>query len=115
MLYKKEVLNITEVDKNKGGIGISKTTHITDQKGLCDKGRLYGLMELEPGCSVGSHVHEGDMEIYYFLEGEGEVTDNGVVKKVFPGDALITNNGEEHSLKNIGNKTFKWMALILYV
>lgn len=51
MLYKKESLNITEVDKNKGGIGISKTTH----------------------------------------------------------------EGHEHSLTNIGDKTFKWMALILYV
>ena len=115
MLYKKESLNITEVDKNKRGIGISKTTHLTDIEGLCQKGRLYGLMELEPGCSVGSHVHEGDFEIYYFLEGEGEVTDDGEVKKVYPGDVLITHEGHEHSLKNIGDKTFKWMALILYV
>lgn len=115
MLIRKDDLRTTEVDKNKGGIGISKMTHITDKEGLCGKGRLYSIMELEPGHSVGSHIHENDFEIYYFLEGEGEVTDDGEIKKVYPGDVLITHEGHEHSLKNIGQTTFKWVALILYV
>lgn len=115
MYYSKEDLVVTKVDKNKGGVGISKTTHITDTSGLCNKGRLYGVMELEPGCSVGSHVHEGDMEIYYFLEGEGAATDDGVARVVKPGDVLITNEGHEHSLTNTGDSTLKWIALILFV
>lgn len=115
MLIQNKDLAISKVEKNKGGIGISKMIHITDNAGLCDKGRLYAMMELEPGCSVGSHVHENDFEIYYFLEGEGEVTDDNEVKKVKAGDVMITHEGHEHSLKNIGDSVFKWMALILYV
>jgi mannose-6-phosphate isomerase-like protein (cupin superfamily) len=114
MLIRNKDLRVTEVDKNKGGIGISKTFHVTDIEGLCKKGRLYGQMELEPGCSVGSHVHEGDFEIYYFLEGEAEITDDGVVSTVGKGDVLITHENHEHSIRNIGDTPFKWMALILY-
>jgi mannose-6-phosphate isomerase-like protein (cupin superfamily) len=114
MLIRNKDLVVTEVDKNKGGIGISKTTHVTDIEGLCKKGRLYGQMELAPGSSVGSHVHVGDFEIYYVLEGEAEATDDGEVKMVYPGDVLITHEGHEHSIKNVGTVPFKWMALILY-
>lgn len=115
MIIKKDDMKVATVDSLQGGIGITKLTHITNTEGLCNKGRLFSLMELEPGCSVGSHTHKNDFEIYYILEGEGEVTDDGVVKKVYPGDAMITQEGHEHSLKNIGDSTLKFMALILYI
>ncbi|NLY44663.1 MAG: cupin domain-containing protein [Tissierella sp.] len=115
MIIKKDDMKVAKADNMKDGIGSVKFTHITDAEGLCNKGRLFSLMELEPGCSVGSHSHENDFEIYYILEGEGEVTDDGVVKKVYPGDAMITHEGHEHSLKNIGDRTLKFIALILYV
>lgn len=115
MMIRKDDMKVAKVDSLQGGIGSIKLTHITDAEGLCNKGRLFSLMELDPGCSIGSHTHKKDFEIYYILEGEGEVTDDGVVDKVFPGDALITHEGHEHSLKNIGDSTLKFMALILYV
>lgn len=115
MIVKKSDLKVTEIDRLKDGIGSVKLTHITDAEGLCQKGRLFSIMELEPGCSVGSHTHENDFEIYYILEGEGEATDDGVVKNVYPGDAMITHENHEHSLKNIGNDILKFVALILYV
>ncbi len=115
MIIKKEDLKVANVDKLQNGIGSTKITHITDIEGLCQKGRLFSIMELEPGCSVGSHTHNNDFELYYILEGEGEVTDDGVVKKIYPGDVMVTHNGHEHSLKNSGESTLKWVALILYV
>ncbi|MDR7870999.1 MAG: cupin domain-containing protein [Tissierellaceae bacterium] len=114
MLIKKDDLQVSTTNNLKDGIGAVKLTHITDAQGLCEKGRLFSVMELEPGCSIGSHIHENDFEIYYILEGEGEVTDDGVVKKVSAGDSMITHEGHEHSLKNIGDSTLKFIALILY-
>lgn len=115
MIIRRDEMKVTKADNLKDGIGSVKLTHITDAAGLCDKGRLFSVMELEPGCSVGSHSHENDFEIYYILEGEGEVTDDGIVGKIFPGDAMITHEGHEHSLKNIGDNVLKFIALILYV
>ena len=115
MIIRKEDLKIQEVLNNKDGVGISKMVHITDKEGLANKGRLFSYMELKPGCSVGSHEHENDFEIYYFLEGEGEVTDDGEVHKVYGGDVMITHEGHEHSLKNVGDSTLKFIALILFV
>ena len=114
MIIRKDEMKVAKAENMKDGIGPVKFTHITDTEGLCQKGRLFSVMELEPGCSVGSHIHENDFEIYYILEGEGEVTDDGVVKKVYPGDAMITHEGHEHSLKNIGHNVLKFIALILY-
>lgn len=114
MLIRKEDLKTSQTDNLKDGVGSVKLTHITDAEGLCQKGRLFSVMELEPGCSIGSHIHENDFEIYYILEGQGQVTDDGVVKKVYPGDTMVTHEGHEHSLKNIGDTTLKFVALILY-
>lgn len=114
MIIRKGDMKVAKAENMKDGIGSVKFTHITDAVGLCQKGRLFSVMELEPGSSVGSHTHENDFEIYYILEGEGEVTDNGVIKKVYPGDAMITHEGHEHSLKNIGDNILRFIALILY-
>ena len=115
MIIRKADLKVVDIDKLQNGIGTTKLTHITDIEGLCQKGRLFSIMELEPGCSVGSHTHKNDFEIYYILEGEGEVTDDGTIKKIYPGDSMITHEGHEHSLTNVGDTTLKWIALILYI
>lgn len=81
---------------------------------LYDKGRLFNLMIIEPGNSIGEHTHEGDNEIFYFLSGTGEYNDNGTIVQVGPGDTTICNDGEMHGLVNTGDEPLKFIALILY-
>ncbi|NLO99293.1 MAG: cupin domain-containing protein, partial [Clostridiaceae bacterium] len=68
---------------------------------------------LEPGCSIGSHVHDQEEEIYYILSGTGTVNDNGVVKNVGPGDAIKTGDGESHSISNNGDVPLVFLAAII--
>ena len=63
---------------------------------------------------VGLRGHSGDNEIFYFLSGEGEYNDNGTVVTVRPGDTVVCNDGETHSLKNTGKEPLRFIALILY-
>ena len=81
---------------------------------LYGKGRLFNLMVLAPGNSIGEHYHEGDNEIFYFLSGTGEYNNNGTKVQVCPGDTTICSDGEMHGLVNTGDEPLKFIALILY-
>ncbi len=81
---------------------------------LYGKGRLFNLMVLAPGNSIGEHTHEGDNEIFYFLKGTGEYNDNGTIVTVEPGDTTVCNDGEMHGLKNTGDVPLEFIALILF-
>ena len=81
---------------------------------LYGKGRLFNEMIVEPGNSIGEHKHEGDNEIFYFLEGTCEYNDNGTVVELGPGDTAICNDGELHGLVNTGDVPLRFIALILY-
>jgi len=52
---------------------------------------------LKPGSSIGYHLQEQD-EIYYILEGKGEMKMNGETFAVKAGDAILTRPGSSHGL-----------------
>lgn len=66
------------------------------------KSNLEHLHEtiVEPHSTIGYHLHSGNEEIYYFLEGEAIMTVNNESIKVEPGDAVITYSGDSHGLIN---------------
>lgn len=53
---------------------------------------------MHPGSSIGYHLHDKD-EIYYVLEGNGELTFNGKISTVGPGTAIFTRPGDSHGLR----------------
>ena len=80
-----------------------------------EKGRLFAIGTLEPGHSVGYHVHEEDMEICFFLEGEGIVQEqDGTEIKIGPGDTNIVDVGQGHMITNTGKTSLKYLAVIIY-
>lgn len=81
---------------------------------MYNKGRVFAHTTLQPGCSIGFHIHEGESETYYIMLGEGEFNDNGVIKTVSAGDVTYTPAEQGHGLKNIGDKPLEIIALILY-
>ena len=99
----------------RGGIGEVEMRKICEStEELYGKGRLFNLMVLAPGNTIGEHTHAGDNEIFYFLSGTGEYNDNGTIVEVGPGDVAICNDGELHGLKNTGDVPIEFIALILY-
>ena len=60
---------------------------------------LHFLHELilEPGTQIGEHTHEGSEEIYFMVEGTGEMTVDGELVKMKAGDAVLTGNNSTHS------------------
>jgi mannose-6-phosphate isomerase-like protein (cupin superfamily) len=65
----------------------------------------FHVWELAPGATEGDHTHAGDYtleEIYYFLQGQGELTVEGRAVPVRPGDAVLVPPGVDHGLRNTG-------------
>lgn len=60
-----------------------------------------------PHSTIGYHLHKGNEEIYYILKGEGIMTVDGVEKRVFEGDSIITHSGSRHGLVNDADKELK--------
>lgn len=78
------------------------------------KARLFSTLILEPGCSIGEHVHENEEEIFLVLTGTATYNDNGTEVKLYPGDSCICRNGEKHAIANREESgTLKVAAIIL--
>jgi len=58
---------------------------------------------LKPGSGIGYHLQKED-EIYYILDGEGEMQINGKIFSIKAGDAVLTRPGSSHGLKNLSHK-----------
>ena len=97
-----------------GGGQLTRRQLIKTDADLCDKGRLFGHMTLAPDSSIGYHVHNGDSELYYILNGTGVYNDNGTEVPVEAGDLTIVKAGEGHALKNTGETPMDFIALIVY-
>ena len=59
---------------------------------------------LPPGHAVTPHFHRVTEEIYYVLDGSGEMTVGNETKAVSAGDAIFIPTGEWHSLHNTGSR-----------
>ncbi|RMJ21036.1 hypothetical protein PHISP_08094, partial [Aspergillus sp. HF37] len=53
------------------------------------------------------HRHQ-QAEIYYIIDGEGEVTIEGVTKRVTAGSSVFIPSNEKHSIVNVGSKSLRF-------
>ncbi|MBR4450420.1 MAG: cupin domain-containing protein [Clostridia bacterium] len=98
----------------RGGEGVVKITHFCGKEELLDKGRFFARITLEPGCSIGEHIHEGDSEIFIVERGCPTYNDGGTEVEAMPGDVLICPAETGHSIANHTDETVDIIALIVY-
>ena len=97
----------------RGGKGSVTIRHFFKQGEIKAKCRLCSRLILPPGASIGPHKHEAEDELYIIERGVG-ILDDGCNKiKVEPGDAILTGNGECHSISNAGNEPLELIAVIM--
>ncbi|WHH61035.1 cupin domain-containing protein [Petroclostridium sp. X23] len=100
-------------EEMRGGKGTVELLHIFQQDELKGKCRIFAKITMNPGCSIGLHPHENEEEVYYILSGTGTVNDNGNIKEVKVGDAVLTGGGAQHSIENTGDQPLVLMAVVL--
>jgi mannose-6-phosphate isomerase-like protein (cupin superfamily) len=94
-LWDKEVLETTY--RAHGG-GIAQM--ILDRRVLREIGFL-AIAQLAPGKRLEAHTDPME-EIYFIMNGEGEMTLDDETQHVVPGDAIWIPTGSRHSLSNTG-------------
>lgn len=101
-------------EKMRGGDGsVRLTSLISSSEELLNKGRLFSVITLEPGCSIGYHVHENESELFYIVKGSADYNDGGEEIKVNAGDVTIVEPGNGHGITNRTSETCELVALIL--
>ena len=93
---------------------VQLTSFISGAAELNEKGRLFSKITLNPGCSIGFHIHEGESELFYFMKGSGIYSDNGELKNVTAGDVAICPAGTGHGIENNTEEVLEIAAVILY-
>ena len=115
MIRKPEEFRIEYKEHMCDGDGTVQLTHfITGPEELNDKGRLFAKITLNPGCSIGYHVHEGDAELFYILKGTAEYNDGGEIRTVTAGDVTICPTGTGHGIANKTDEVVELVAVIVY-
>ena len=90
------------------------TNFITGPAELNEKGRLFAKITLNPGCSIGYHIHEKDAELFYIMKGTAEYNDNNVIRIVKAGDVTICPTGQGHGIANKTDEVVELVAVIVY-
>ena len=105
----------TEKRENmRGGDGVVAITNILDKGEYKGSARLLGTITLEPGSSIGAHVHENEEEIFYIIKGTATYDDNGTEVILNEGDSCLCLGGEKHSVANrMSEGTVQLFAVIL--
>jgi mannose-6-phosphate isomerase-like protein (cupin superfamily) len=98
----------------QGQGGATVRSLLNSPEEMYGKGRVFAHTTLQPGCSIGFHLHQDESETYYIYAGKAEFNDNGVLSVVTAGDVTFTGAGEGHGIKNIGSEPLEFIALILY-
>lgn len=113
MIRKRSDYKLDIREKMRGGDGTVKIEHIwLPETELKAKNRLFSILNLEPGSSIGYHIHENEEEVFVILKGTAEVDDDGSKKILNQGDSILTGNGAGHSIKNIGKENLEVLAVI---
>jgi len=82
------------------GTGMSTAFRISD--GVPNRAMEFRKRSLHRGASIGLHLIAHD-EVYYVVSGAGEVTSDGVVTPVGPGDAAYLYDGGNVGIRQTGD------------
>jgi mannose-6-phosphate isomerase-like protein (cupin superfamily) len=94
-----------------GGDGTARYRRALDPSVFLTNWSYVDHLLLPPGSSEGHNRHPGIEEVYYVLNGQGEVFVGGENSPVQKGDAIPIRFNEVHSLKNSGTGDLEFMIL----
>lgn len=75
--------------------------------------RVFSVLTLIPGASIGYHVHENETELFYILEGNGIFRDDDQCFDISAGDTTATFSGHGHAVENTGDTNLVLLACIV--
>lgn len=88
----------------------SEIRELLAHRNSCIRNQTLAEARLPAGGSTTPHRHLKTEEIYYILEGQGEMAVAGEKRFVGPGDAIAIPPGASHQIANRGPQTLKFLC-----
>src|SRR5688572_348241 len=88
----------------------SEIRELLAQRNSCIQKQSLAEARVAPGASTTPHYHPLTEEIYYILEGSGQMRIGAELQPVGPGDAIAIPPGEIHTITNTGGMTLKFLC-----
>ena len=105
---------LTEIKEHlKSGEGNVEFKYIASKEQLYNKIKMYSVLTLKQGCSIGYHQHIGEEEIMFIKSGQGDYIDDGKESILKTGDVSICEDGHFHGIKNNSPEVLEIVALII--
>jgi quercetin dioxygenase-like cupin family protein len=104
---------ISEVKNPREGFGSMINVLYEKLSGYTGTIKMFSVIDLNKGSKVGYHLHDSDMEVYLMLDGKAVVCDNGIEDILNPGDLIITEKGQSHSIENRTDQNITFIAIII--
>jgi mannose-6-phosphate isomerase-like protein (cupin superfamily) len=88
----------------------SEIRELLAHRNSCIQKQSLAEARLPPGASTTPHYHPLTEEIYYILEGNGQMRIGEETRDVAPGDAIAIPPGAIHTILNTGTATLKFLC-----
>ncbi len=99
-------------EKMRGGEGHATLTELVGGQ-LPESLQLFKKITIGKGSSIGYHMHEGETELFYVLQGTAKMRDDDQEATLTVGDVLVTPSGHSHSVQNVGEDEVVLLAVIV--
>jgi quercetin dioxygenase-like cupin family protein len=90
--------------------GVMDRKLIYPETGMPTKSLVMGIVEIEPGAHSPRHSHNCE-EVYYVLQGRGEIESGGERHPFEAGDAVLNRENVKHRVHNTGNETLRLLVV----
>lgn len=104
-----DIRNIAEVPAFTTKDG-SEIRELLAHRNSCIRNQSLAEARLPPGGVTTAHHHPLTEEIYYVLEGVGQMQVGGEIRDVGPGDAIAIPPGAVHQICNTGADTLRFLC-----
>ena len=98
-----QIVRIEEIEGNVFPAGRHTRVLVGDNAPITAEGFCMGQVTIFPGGQVPAHHHEQE-EVYYVLDGQGEIEIDGEVQPIRQGEAVYVEPGRMHNLRNPGKQ-----------
>ena len=90
--------------------GVRDIKLIYPETGVPTKSLVMGIVEIEQGAHSPTHRHNCE-EVYYVMQGKGEIESGGVRHKFEAGDAVLNRENVSHRVFNTGDETIRLIVV----
>lgn len=109
-LIRNDISGLAHTRGQVGGEGVCRWKMLMNGMHLEGHWNCVEFVVIEPGASVGEHVHLRTEEIYYIISGRAVVTMDGERIEARPGDLITTPIGSSHAIANHGGEDMEFFV-----